>query len=142
MKKEFSIFDNFIKSKGLRHTPQREKILSIFLSTERHVSVDDLYKIVKKKCPEIGYTTVYRTMKLLAESGLCEELDFGDGRERFEHKYGHRHHDHLICLKCKRFIEVTNQDLERAQEAMTRAYGFAPIRHKLDIFGLCSKCLR
>jgi Fur family transcriptional regulator, ferric uptake regulator len=69
-RKEFDVLGEFIRSKGLRHTPQREKILDIFLSTEKHVSVDELYKLVKKRYPGIGYVTVYRTMKLLSESGL------------------------------------------------------------------------
>src|SRR3989338_5762710 len=116
MRKEFEIFDSFIRSKNLRHTPQREKILEIFLSTERHVSADELYKIVKKRDPSIGYTTVYRTMKLLSGSGLCGEIDFGDGISRFEHKYGHSHHDHLICTKCGRFIEVVKPKIEELQE--------------------------
>jgi len=140
MRKEFEIFDEFIKSKALRHTPQRGKILDVFLSTERHVSVDDLYKLVKKEYPDIGYTTVYRTMKLLSESGLCEEIDFGDGIERFEHKYGHEHHDHLICIKCGRFIEASNPRIEKIQDTLAEKYSFTPVKHKLDIFGICKRC--
>ena len=142
MRKEFQIFDEFIKSKGLRHTYQRGKILDVFLSTERHVCVDDLYKLVKKEYPDIGYTTVYRTMKLLSESGLCEEIDFGDSIERFEHKYGHEHHDHLVCIKCGRFIEVSSPEVEKIQEAMAKKHSFATTKHKLDIFGICKGCLK
>lgn len=140
MKKEFEIFDEFIRSKGLRHTPQREEILDIFLSTERHVSLEDLYGLVRKKYPKVGYTTVYRTMKLLSESGLCGEADFGDGVLRFEHKYGHEHHDHLICMKCGRYIEVMKPRIEKLQEALTRQHSFTPIRHRLQIFGICKRC--
>lgn len=140
MKKESEIFDAFIKSKGLRHTPQREIILNIFLSTERHVSADELYHLVRKKFSDIGYTTVYRTLKLLSESGLCEEIDFGDGILRFEHKYGHEHHDHLICVKCARFIEVSSPEIERIQEKMAKKHFFTPTKHKLDIFGICKGC--
>jgi len=142
MRHEFEIFDGFIKSKGLRHTPQRNKILDVFLSSEKHVSVDDLYKLVKKQYPDIGYTTVYRTMKLLSESGLCEEIDFGDGVERFEHKYGHEHHDHLICIKCGRFIEVSSPEVEKIQEVMAKKHSFVTTKHKLDIFGICKGCLK
>lgn len=120
MRKEFEILDDFIEKKGLRYTLQREKVLDIFLSTEIHVSCEQLYKLVKRKNPRIGYTTVYRTMKLLSESGLCEEMDFGDGIIRFEHKYGHYHHDHLVCTKCGKFIEVNNPDIEKLQVAMAK----------------------
>lgn len=142
MKKEFQIFAEFVKSRNLRHTPQRDKVLDVFLSTEKHVSVDELYKFVKKEAPGIGYTTVYRTMKLLSEVGLCGEMDFGDGVLRFEHKYGHEHHDHLICIKCGRFIEVSSPEVEKIQEAMAKKHSFATTKHKLDIFGTCKKCLK
>lgn len=142
MRGEFLILDEFMRSKGLRHTPQREKILDIFLSTERHLSCDELYDIVKKKDPTIGYTTVYRAMKLFSESGLCGEIDFGDGVVRYEHKYGHQHHDHLICARCGSFIEVSDPKIEMLQDAMAKKHKFTPTRHKLEIFGLCRKCLR
>lgn len=142
MKKEFEIFNEFIAARGLRRTPQREKILDIFLSTERHVSADELYKLVNKKNPDIGYTTVYRTMKLLSESGLCGEIDLGDGVLRFEHKYGHQHHDHLICTKCGRFTEVMDSKIEGLQDDLAKKYGFMPLKHKLQIFGMCKKCLK
>ncbi len=140
MKKEFEILDEFIQGKRLRHSPQRDKILKIFLSTERHVSCEELYKLVRKNYREIGFTTVYRTMKLFCESGLCSQIDLGDGLLRYEHKYGHQHHDHLICLKCGRFIEVKSPRIERLQDKMARAHKFRPLSHKLDIFGLCQKC--
>jgi len=141
MRKELEILDNFIKSKGLRYTPQREKILSVFLSIEKHVSVDELYKLVKKRFRDIGYTTVYRTMHLLSESGLCREIDFGDGVSRFEHNYNHQHHDHLVCIKCSRLIEVMDPGLEKMQEKMAKEHAFIPTAHRLEIFGVCRKCL-
>jgi len=141
MQKEIEILDNFIRKEGLRHTPQRESILRVFLGTEKHLSVDELYKIVKKRNPEIGYVTVYRTMKVLEEAGLCNEIDFGDGVSRFEHQYGHGHHDHLVCLKCGSYIEVINPEIEKLQDELARKKSFVPLKHKLQIFGTCKKCL-
>jgi Fur family ferric uptake transcriptional regulator len=142
MRKEIQILDNFIKSKGLRYTSQREKILSIFLATEKHLTIDQLYRLVRKKFPDIGYTTVYRTMHLLVESGLCRQINVGDGVSRFEHNYNHQHHDHLVCIKCNRLIEVVNNKIERMQVAMARAYDFVPTEHRLDIFGICKDCFK
>lgn len=141
MKKEFKILDEFIESKGLRCTSQRHLALDVFLSTERHVSIDELYRLVRKKDRRIGYTTVYRTMKLLSASGLCGEIDFGDGVLRYEHKYGHQHHDHLICIKCGRFIEVIDQKIEKMQDSLAKEHKFIPTKHKLEIFGICNRCL-
>jgi Fur family transcriptional regulator, ferric uptake regulator len=141
MQREIEILDNFIRRRGLRHTPQREAILRGFLSVERHLSIDELYKIVKKKNPEIGYVTVYRTMKVLEEAGLCNGIDFGDGVSRFEHQYGHGHHDHLICLKCGSYIEVIKTEIEKLQDELAKENSFVPLKHKLQIFGTCKKCL-
>jgi len=140
MRKEIEILREHIGSKGLRNTPQREEVLRAFLSTERHLSIDELHKIVKRKNPLVGYTTVYRTMKLLLECGLCAEIDFGDGIQRFEHKYGHEHHDHLICTKCGRFIEAAKPEIEKMQEILAKEKGFVITHHKLQLFGLCRKC--
>ncbi|MDD5477393.1 MAG: transcriptional repressor [Candidatus Omnitrophica bacterium] len=141
MKREIEILDDFIRDKGLRRTPQREAILRVFLSVERHLSIDELYKIVKRKDSKIGYVTVYRTMKVLEEAGLCNEIDFGDGISRFEHQYGHGHHDHLVCLKCGSYIEVINPEIEKLQDELARENRFVPLKHKLQIFGTCKKCL-
>ena len=140
MKKEIEILEKFIKEKGLRYTPQREEILKAFLSVEKHLSADELYKIVKKKDPDIGYVTVYRTMKLLEEAGLCNEIDFGDGISRFEHKYEHGHHDHLICVKCGGCTEVMKPRIERLQDELAKERRFIPLKHSLQIFGICDKC--
>ncbi len=133
-------FEQFIAEKGLRHTWQRETVRDAFLETERHVSTQELFGIVRKKHKCIGHATVSRTLKLLAKAGICREVDFGDGMQRFEHKYGHEHHDHLICLKCGRFVEIYSKKLEKLQDELVKRRGYIQGYHKLDIFGLCGKC--
>ncbi len=133
-------FEQFLAQKNLRHTGQRQQILDIFLTKERHVTVQELYDLVRKKHKGIGYATVARTVKLLTESGVCRQVDFGDGVQRFEHKYGHEHHDHLICLKCGRFVEIYSKKLEKLQAGLVKKYHYVQEHHKLDIFGLCPQC--
>jgi Fur family ferric uptake transcriptional regulator len=140
MRKEIAVLEKFISEKGLRYTPQREEILKTFLTVEKHLSAEELHKIVKRNNPHIGYVTVYRTMKLFSEAGLCNEVEFGDGILRFEHCYGHQHHDHLICTKCGKFIEVSKPEIEKMQDTLARQHKFMPTRHKLQIFGFCKKC--
>lgn len=140
MRKEIEVLEKFIRAKGLRYTPQREDVLKVFLSVEKHVSADELYKLVRRKNPKIGYTTVYRTMRVLADAELCTEVDFDDGITRFEHKYAHEHHDHLICIKCKRCIEVLNPEIEKLQDVVASGKNFIPLKHKLQIFGVCGRC--
>lgn len=140
MKEELTIFHSYLKKRKLKLTRQRDKILEIFLGRERHFSAEELYNLIKKRYPGIGHTTVYRTMKLISAAGLACEADFNDGIKRLEHKFGHEHHDHLICLKCGRFFEVVDREIERLQERLTKKYHFKPTSHKMEIFGFCARC--
>ncbi|MEA3226508.1 MAG: transcriptional repressor [Planctomycetota bacterium] len=135
-------FEQFVAKEGLRHTEQREKVLDVFLATERHVTVQELYDLVRKKHEGIGYATVARTMKLICEAGLCRQVDFGDGALRYEHKYNHKHHDHLICVECGRFEEIYSRKLEDIQHELVKKHGYVEESHKLDIFGLCPECAK
>ena len=129
-----------VSDKGLRRTGQRENVLDVFLATEKHVTVQELYDLVRTKHKGIGYATVARTVKLICESGLCRQVDFGDGALRYEHKYDHEHHDHLICVKCGKFEEIYSPKLEKLQHELVRKHDYIQKSHKLDIFGLCPKC--
>lgn len=139
-KKEREIFKEYIRNKGLRHSNQRMHVLETFLKNETHISADALYRLLRKKHPSIGIATVYRTIKLLCESGLCRELKLEDGTIKYEHLYGHEHHDHLICLKCGKYLEVVDPEIEKLQEKLARDNDFILKRHRLDMYGYCSKC--
>ncbi len=136
------IFIDYLRGRNLKLTDQRQEILSIFLKTERHVSVEDMYDIVRKKDSAIGHATVFRTLKLLRDAGIAKEVDFGDRIVRYEHKYGHRHHDHLVCVECGSFIEVFDERIEELQDKLCRNKGFLPHRHKMEIYGVCRNCRR
>ena len=133
-------FIQFAARKGLRRTEQRQHVLDVFLGTEKHLTVQELYDLVRRRHRGIGYATVARTVKLMCESGVCRQVDFGDGSQRFEHKHGHEHHDHLICVKCGRFEEIYSPELERIQDRLVKKHGYLQESHKLDIFGLCPRC--
>lgn len=140
MTKEKEIFFDHLKRAGFKRTSQRELILDVFLKTEGHSSAEDLYQIVKEQDPSVGFTTVYRTLKLLAECGLARQERLGDGRTRYEHQYNHQHHDHLICTDCGELIEFYSEVIEKKQDEIARQYKFKPTHHSLRIFGLCQLC--
>ncbi|MHC4106254.1 MAG: Fur family transcriptional regulator [Planctomycetota bacterium] len=135
-------FEQFVAREGLRRTGPRDKVLDVFLSTERHVTVQELYDLTRKKHKGIGYATVARTVKLMCDSDICRQVDFGDGSLRYEHKYGHDHHDHLICIKCGKFEEIYSPKLEKIQDELVKKYNYVQEKHKLDIFGYCPKCAK
>lgn len=130
----------FLRTRGLRQSQPRDVVADVFLRTEKHVSTQELFELVKKKHKNIGYATVARTLKLLAQAGLCRIVDFGDGIQRYEHEYGHEHHDHLICGDCGRFVEVFSRQLEKAQDQLIRKHGYEHVSHRLQIYGICPKC--
>lgn len=140
MNKAKDIFFKYINDKGLRNTRQREIILNTFLSAEKHITAEELFNIIKIRNPEIGFATVHRNLSLLCECDLADEIKIGTNKTRFEQKYGHEHHDHLICMKCGRFIEVHDDKIEKLQDKLAEANDFIPKRHKLEIYGLCKKC--
>lgn len=137
---EKKILNDYLKHKRLKHSVQREEILTIFLATEEHVTADELVILVRNEYPFIGSATVYRTLKLMCEADLAREVQLGDGKRRFEHNFGHQHHDHLVCLSCGDLIEIYNRKLEKIQDSMVQKHRFSPKYHRLEIFGYCSKC--
>jgi len=134
------LFHDFITRKGLKSTRQRDIILDVFLSSERHMSIEDIYLRLRSKHPGIGYATVYRTLKLFAEAGIANEIHFGDGQTRYEHVNEGEHHDHLVCTRCGAITEFENESIEKLQTEVAAGYGFLIETHKLELYGQCAKC--
>lgn len=133
-------FKEILKQRKLRNTKQRAQILETFFSTDGHISVDELYAMLKRTNSKIGYATVYRTLKLLKDLKIAEGIKIDNQKILYEHKYQHQHHDHLICVKCNRFIEITSDEIEKLQEKIANRYSFETLDHKLIIYGICKDC--
>ena len=131
---------SFMKQKGFKSTRQRDLITSEFFKCEDHITADDLYRIINKKHKEIGSTTVYRTLKLLEESGLATARVFADQLTRYEPVSEDEHHDHLICLDCGSITEFEDPKLERLQEKIASDFGFSIVDHKMEFYGYCKDC--
>lgn len=128
-----------LRRNQLKTTQQRELIVDEFLRSRGHISVEELLTRVRRLSAHIGYATVYRTLKLLSESGLAAERHFGDGQTRYE-VADEGHHDHLICAQCGLILEFENDEIEKLQEVVAdRLGGFKIVRHKLELYGLCPK---
>lgn len=130
----------FMKQKGFKSTRQRDIIASEFFKCEDHITAEGLYKIINKRHKEIGSTTVYRTLKLLAVSGLATSRVFADQLTRYEPVSEDEHHDHLICLDCGSIIEFEDPKLERLQERIASDFGFSIVDHKVEFYGYCRNC--
>jgi Fur family ferric uptake transcriptional regulator len=134
---EHKALASYLEGHNLKHTRQREAILGIFLGVKGHITGEELYQRVREKYPHIGYTTVYRTMKLLCEAGLAHESNF-DGTTRYE--IAHEHHDHLVCVRCGKIVEFECDLIESAQERIAKQYGFRILRHRHELYGHCPDC--
>jgi len=142
MKPAKTVFREYLKKNEMLYSKQREQVLDIFLKTEKHPTINDLYDMARKKSAKIGLATVYRAMRVICDAGLARETDFGDGTKRFEHKYKHQHHHHLVCVKCGRIIEITSPKLEKLQKNLAKRHNFTVTRDTMKIFGTCEACRR
>jgi Fur family ferric uptake transcriptional regulator len=134
------ILERYMSERGLKSTRQRSLIIDLFFGMNGHLSVEEVWSRVRQDDPRVSVATVYRTMKLLSESGLAHARNFGDGQTRYEPAVGREHHDHLICTKCGTIIEFENDQIERMQDAVARRHGFKVTSHKMELYGLCKTC--
>jgi len=130
----------YIEARGLKHSRQRERIAAVFFEMDGHVSVEELVFRVRREDPRVSVATVYRTMKLLAESGLAVARHFRDGQTRYEVAMGRGHHDHLICTSCGEIVEFADEQIESLQAAVARRHGFEAETHRLELYGRCGRC--
>jgi len=126
--------------RGLRSTEQRRLIIDTLFDAGEHVTIDGLLRQVRAVDGRVGYATVYRTMKLLSESGIVQEHKFGDGFTRYELSDDDAHHDHLICLECGKITEFEEPSIETLQDRVAHRYGFLVKSHKHELYGVCSEC--
>jgi Fur family transcriptional regulator, ferric uptake regulator len=134
------IFHQHLKRVGLKHTGQRDTILRSFLETREHLSTEELHRLVKKKDPSIGFTTVYRTLKLLAECGLASEVAFLDGITRYEYQFNRRSHHHMVCTECGGSVEFFSPEVSRLEREIGRKHRYLTTRHTFQIYGICERC--
>jgi Fur family transcriptional regulator, ferric uptake regulator len=135
-----ALFHSHLRRVGLKHTGQRDTILGAFLDTRDHLSTDELHRLVRKKDERIGFTTVYRTLKLLVECGLASEVAFNDGISRYEHQYNRRDHHHMVCAECGSSVEFFSPEIERIEHEIGRKHKYLTTRHTFQIYGLCDNC--
>lgn len=136
---ETSVLAEHLKRRGLNRSSRRDAVVNTFLASDKHLSVDDLYNLVRRKSPGIGRTTVYRTLKLLERAGLAQALVL-KGETRFERELNRRHHDHFICSVCGAIFEFSSDEIESLQEDEARKIGFRIEGHKHQVYGTCAPC--
>jgi len=128
-----------LKNAGLKATLPRLKVLSLFEnSRERHLSAEDIYKVMLNSGEDVGLATVYRVLTQFEQAGLLIRHHFEGGKAVFELNAG-GHHDHIVCVKCGRVEEFYDAEIEKRQERAAESMGFTMQDHSLTIYGVCTK---
>jgi len=128
-----------LKSAGLKATLPRLKILNLFESAEsRHMTAEDVYKVLLKEGMDIGLATIYRVLTQFEQAGILIRHHFEAGKAVFELNQG-GHHDHLVCVQCGRVEEFVDPEIEKRQLKIAKDRGFAIEEHSLQIFATCTK---
>lgn len=136
----YQTFQDYLEQQGLNLTHQRKAVVDYLMTARDHVGLDELYELLRKKHVEIGRTTVFRTLKLLDQSGLASRVSAKDDTGRYELKYDRPHHDHLICVECGVIIEFRSPEMEHYQNEGVKRHGFQMLWHRHEMFGRCRAC--
>ncbi len=142
MAQELEAVMRYLRTRGLRQTTARRKILEAVFATHDHFTAEDLLDKMRRHGERVSRASVYRTLSLLCEGNFVESREFQRGQLMYEAMVGQPHHDHLICNGCGTIVEFENDEIEQLQDEVARAHGFVIEHHSLRIYGRCAKCRR
>ncbi|WP_035053379.1 ferric iron uptake transcriptional regulator [Andreprevotia chitinilytica] len=129
-----------LKDIGLKATGPRLRILNLFeTSTQRHMTAEDVYRLLLAEHTDVGLATVYRVLTQFEQAGLLSRHHFESGKAVFELNQG-SHHDHLVCVKCGKVEEFYDPEIEQRQDAIAAEHGFEIQDHEMYLYGLCADC--
>ncbi len=122
------------KKAGIRITGQRKLIIEVLQKSKDHPDVEELFKRANAINSKVSIATVYRTVRLLQDTGILSRLEFNDGKSRFEDAV-RKHHDHLIDIDSGEVIEFVDNEIETIQNKIAERLGFHLVGHKLELYG-------
>ena len=141
-KHEKEQFKKLFKQEHFEKFEERFSVLDAFMQTEKHVTVSELVESLNSRGLPLTPDFVRETLNLLHQFGFAEKNRFDNGVVRYEHKHVGQHHDHMVCTRCRRIFEFRNETLENLQIKIAATYGFHMLQHKMEIYGICSDCLK
>ena len=131
-----------LKNTGLKATLPRLKILEVFQRSQlRHMTAEDVYKLLLAEDADIGLATVYRVLTQFEQAGILERSHFESGKAVYELNEG-KHHDHLICTSCGKVEEFFDAEIERRQQMIAKDKGWILQDHAMSLYGLCGDCAK
>lgn len=134
-------FKRLFQQEGIDHFDLRFDILEAFLKLEHHVTITDILRQLETDGFKIDIASVENSMELLCRFGFATKIEFHDKEPQYEHRHLGLHHDHMVCTKCGSILEFKDEAIEKLQLKVADAYGFHMLQHKMEIYGICSKCM-
>ncbi len=140
-KQEKEQFIKLFKQDRIDRFEDRLAVLEVFLRTEHHVTAQELTDLVHRSRASLPLDFVSDTIELMCHYGFASRNRFDNGEPRYEHRHLGQHHDHMICTKCRSIFEFENPELERLQGKIAADNGFHVLQHRMELYGICRKCL-
>jgi len=131
-----------LRKHGIRLTRQRELLFELIHNSHRHLNADQLYELAKKRDPKINRVTVYRTLKILKQEGLIDELDLlhFEGDQHYYETRLKREHAHVVCLRCGSVQEFFGEPIREMKDQVETDFGFKIMVARTEIGGYCASC--
>ncbi|MBU0464092.1 MAG: FeoA domain-containing protein [Proteobacteria bacterium] len=134
-------FKRLFQQQGVDKLTSRSQVLEAFLKLEHHVTIKDILAQLGKDNIQLDEGLVLNSMELLCMFGFASKIEFDDKETQYEHRHLGLHHDHMVCTKCDSILEFKDEEIERQQLKVAEVYGFHMLQHKMEIYGICSKCM-
>ncbi|AZO94671.1 Fur family transcriptional regulator [Halocella sp. SP3-1] len=141
MSNEYEKIINCIEGKGVRLTPQRRAVINVFIENkDQHLTAADIYDLLKVKNRSLGLATIYRTLNLLENKGVVVRRNFDSETSSYEFIINQSEHNHLICKKCGKVIEIPDLLPDNFKETIFEQEKFHYIAHSTKVYGYCQDC--
>jgi Fur family ferric uptake transcriptional regulator len=135
-------FKKLFKQEHIDNFEDRFNVLEAFLQTEKHVTVEEVVRLLGDNGWKLEPEFVRETLQLMSRFGFAHQDRFHNGVILYEHRHLGQHHDHMICTKCRKILEFEDEQIEQLQIKIAAAQGFHVLQHKLEIYGICNNCLQ
>ena len=134
-------FKRLFQQQGVDKFNSRFQVLEAFLKLEHHVTIKDILAQLGQDKIQLDEGLVFNSMELLCRFGFASKIELDDKETQYEHRHLGLHHDHMVCTKCGDILEFRDEAIEKQQFKVAEVYGFHMLQHKMEIYGICSKCM-
>lgn len=134
-------FRRYLKSRGVKLTQPRQRILDVVLGISEHFEAEQLLFALQQRGQRVAKATIYRTLPLLVDCGILKQVRFDVKQAHYELAFGEDTHDHMVCRRCGRIIEFGNDEVIKLRKRLARGHQFQAIAHRFQISGLCEECV-